>query len=124
LRKILIVDDDELFLESILRMFHLVGEDWVVTTAANGCEALMKVASLEFGAVVIDLMMPEKEGLETILALKVLRPELPVIAISGGSRLGGDCLPVAKAFGARYVLRKPFEFEVLLQRLTEIVGQP
>jgi DNA-binding response OmpR family regulator len=117
MKPILIVDDDELLLESLLRTFIASGEDWDVRTAANGRQALAIAAKMDAGIIVTDLMMPEKEGLETILELRKTRPDLPVIAMSGGSSRYGDHLQEAQLFGARYILRKPFEFEELVKCL-------
>jgi DNA-binding response OmpR family regulator len=116
MKPILIVDDDELLLESLLRTFRASGEGWDVRTAANGRQAIAMAAEMPSGIIVTDLMMPEMEGLETIMELRRTRPDLPVIAMSGGGRYG-DHLREAQLFGARYVLRKPFTFEELVRCL-------
>lgn len=116
MKPVLIVDDDELLLSSFLRMFAASGEAWDVRTAANGRQALAMAAQMHAGTVVTDLMMPEMDGLETIIKLRKLRPHLSMIAMSGGNRYG-DQLQEARLLGANYVLRKPFTFEELVQCL-------
>jgi len=62
--------------------------------------------------------MPEKEGIETILALRAMWPEGPIIAVSGGGRIqSADFLKMARALGASAVLAKPFEPQDLLSRI-------
>ena len=72
--------------------------------------------------VITDLVMPEQEGLETLQRLRVERPELPVIAISGA--FGGSFLKSARLFGATAALPKPIDPEELLRAVREaLTGQ-
>jgi two-component system chemotaxis response regulator CheY len=66
--------------------------------------------------VVTDLLMPEKDGIETILELRKRNATLPVLAISGGGSIGhrGDLLRMAQELGATATLSKPFTREELL----------
>ncbi len=77
---ILVVDDDPQVLEVVGEMLRLEGYD--VATAADGREAVAKFRSQAFDLVITDLIMPEKEGLETIAEMKSLRKAVPVIAMS------------------------------------------
>ena|SRR5258708_23847389 len=110
---ILVIDDDEAVRYSIRRIMQ--GEGFAVAVAANGREAL-ELLDRAFPALVItDLIMPEMEGLETITELRKRRPELPIIAISGGGRvIRPGYLDFAKKLGASDVLAKPFEPEDLV----------
>ncbi len=64
--------------------------------------------------------MPEKEGIETIIALHRADPDLPIIAISGGGSSGGtDFLCMAEKLGARHTLLKPFRGDQLLGAVSE-----
>src|SRR5690606_2061828 len=86
-------------------------------TAVHGDEALALLRERRADIVVIDLFMPERDGLETIDALRREFPGIGVIAISGDRQTSGGTsqyLAVAKVAGADHTLRKPFTAEALL----------
>lgn len=73
--------------------------------------------------VVTDMVMPEMDGVELILILRKTHPRLPVIAMSGGGRLGpDDYLKIARAGGAARILAKPFEIDQLLWMVRELIS--
>ena len=77
--------------------------------AANGDQALAQLKQRRFAAVVIDIIMPEREGIETILEMRKHWPETFIIAMSGGGRIGPeDFLKLALMVGADRTLKKPF----------------
>lgn len=87
-----------------------------VVEAREGDEGIRLCKAGRFDVVITDLIMPGKEGLETIRELKAWKRDIRIIAMSGGGRLDTrDYLPIAKAFGAVRLLEKPFT-EVDLQR--------
>lgn len=109
-KNILVVDDDpqlRLALSHVLRrMGHCVDQ------AENGHRALQSIAAHRTGydLVVMDIIMPDKEGIETILELRKTRPQMKIIAMSGGGRLYDyDPLKLATDCGANFVIAKPFE---------------
>ena len=111
--RILVIDDDA----TIRRMLHtlLEREGHEILEASNGKEALRlhRVSPVEL--VITDILMPEMDGLELILALRRQAPDLRVIAMSGG----GDSkqhqvLDVAEPFGAFATVRKPFKLDEML----------
>ena len=115
-RTILVIDDDEAVRYAIQRVAR--GEGFAVVLAANGEEGLGLLESVSPALVITDLIMPEKEGLETIRELRKRRPDLPIIAISGGGRLvGRDFLDLARKLGAQEALAKPFEPEQLVEAM-------
>jgi CheY-like chemotaxis protein len=80
-----------------------------VQSANDGDAALERLEQDGFDLVVTDIIMPGKEGIELILELRRLRPELPIIAMSGGHIAGGhDILDAAQRLGAVHALAKPF----------------
>ena len=106
--KILLIDDDE-----YIRMWtsiHLDKAGHQTTTAAD-CDPGINLASkIKFDLVITDIIMPDKEGLETIIELKKGNPDLPIIAMSGGCHISSDdILELALSLGANAVLRKPFD---------------
>lgn len=105
--RVLIIDDDELVLETMELALAGAGHD--VQSARDGAEALKIALAMRPDLVVTDIVMPQREGLETIRALRRDQPEVRIIAVSGGgSSSKGDYLEVARKFGADRVLRKPF----------------
>ena len=119
-----LVDDDEA-VRSVLRR-GLVRAGYEVREAGEGGAALKLLASAPADLVITDLVMPEMEGIEFILALRKTHPKLPVIAISGGGRAVGpdSYLKIARGCGAVKVLVKPFATEQLLATLQELLGPP
>ena len=74
-------------------------------------------------AVITDLIMPKTEGIEMIFGIRRERPNVPIIAISGGGRYGNsDLLPLAQSVGADAVVAKPFEADDLLEPLRRLCG--
>jgi DNA-binding NtrC family response regulator len=104
---ILLVDDHPEFLSVQQALLERAGH--TVVTAANGTKALAAVDSGNVDLVITDIIMPDKEGLETIIELRRRRPLLKVIAMSGGGRVGAwSYLELAEKLGAIRTLEKPF----------------
>jgi CheY-like chemotaxis protein len=117
-RKILVVDDDAAIRQS-LRMI-LEGEGFMVLGAPDGRKALETVRSQQVDLVITDILMPEREGLETIRALRRDHGQVPIIAISGAPHL--EYLDAAEQFGARRTFRKPFEVAAFVRAVHEVIG--
>ena len=114
--KILVIDDDNLVLYTLTRILERNG--YQVVTATDGRRAMAIFRDERPDVVITDIVMPEQEGIETILKIRCERPEVKIIAISGGARTHNlDYLGMAEAFGADDVISKPFEAEELLSRL-------
>lgn len=106
--RVLIVDDDPAILTSLCAAFDRLGVR--PETAANGDQAIKSLTCVMPDLMITDIIMPEREGLETIMAARARSaPGLKIIAMSGGGRLdGGAILGFALGLGADAVLRKPF----------------
>jgi len=119
--KILIIDDEEqvrLYLRRIL-----TAEGHEVIEAPDGKVSLRLYHEEPADLAIIDIFMPEKEGLETISALREDFPDAKIIAISGGGRAGKlDFLRAATAFGALRTLHKPFTRQQMLDVVQEVLG--
>ncbi len=112
--RILVVDDEELARFTIRDI--LEASDHKIEEAANGEEGLSMLRDQSFDLVITDIIMPEKEGVETIIELKKDHPNLKIIAISGGGRTRNmDFLQLAKKYGADRILAKPFTEEALVE---------
>ena len=115
--RILVIDDEpgvQLFLEQVLSN---VG--YYVTLAANGRHALAQVRSREFDAVIIDLSLPDQDGMEVMRQIRSEFPRLPILAFSG--YMVGDMPAKAKAAGATDALRKPVSPEALLLQVYGLI---
>ncbi|CCQ72428.1 response regulator [Magnetospira sp. QH-2] len=117
---ILVIDDEELARFTIQEI--LESEGHVVLEAANGEEGLAVFRDNKVDLVITDIIMPRKEGIETISELKADAPNLPVIAISGGGRTRNlDFLELSKEYGATSVVVKPFTDEDLMAVVNELL---
>jgi DNA-binding NtrC family response regulator len=111
--KVLIVDDEEEFSKTLAERLRLKG--FKVEIAANGKEALKKVEESTFDAVILDMIMPEMSGLETLKKLKVKKPEYQVILLTGHASVK-DGIESMK-YGAVDFLEKPADFDSLLEKI-------
>lgn len=120
MQRILVIDDDHHILLMIKKMLERAG--YKVELASNGNEGLELFNSVPLDLVICDIIMPEKEGLETIREMRRLNPELKIIAMSGGGRVSSDnYLNNAKAFGAARVLGKPFSQKLMISAVKDLL---
>lgn len=105
---ILVIDDDEIVNGLLLQMLSEAGyETYGVNDGSCGLKML---DTLPIDLVVTDIVMPEKEGLETIRAIRKDNKNIPIIAISGGGKIRPEnYLKIALQFGADYAFQKPFD---------------
>lgn len=124
MKRILVIDDDELMRSMLSQMLGRAGYEIIL--AANGHEGLKQFhAHAPFDLVITDLIMPGKEGIETMMELRHDHPALPIIAISGGGRTTGrDYLPIAAQLGARRTVAKPFTRQEILEAVQDVLAAP
>lgn len=109
LKKVLVVDDDPIVARSFDRV--LSNKGYAVITAANGEEALKKIAAEEYDVVYTDIRMPGMDGVEVASRIKSSRPWLPVVIVTG---YGSDeNVARAKAAGVSTVLHKPLSPDMI-----------
>lgn len=121
-KKIVVIDDDAQFRMMMVEM--LERKDYEVYAAADGEEGIQLWQSLNPDLVITDIIMPNKEGIETILELKRKNKAVKIIAISGGGRTNAqDNLRSAKLLGASLTLAKPFESAELLAAVKQLIGE-
>jgi DNA-binding response OmpR family regulator len=118
---ILIVEDDE-DLREMLKI-SLVKRKYTVLEASDGKEAILHFKPAITDLVVTDLIMPDEDGLKVIMKLKEIKPEIKIVAISGGGKAGpGNYLNVARALGADEVLPKPFSLKDLISKIDSLLS--
>ena len=123
MKRILLVEDDDAIRRSL--EIVLAKSGFIAVEAANGREALAAYQPGQIDAVVLDLIMPDVEGLETLRALRRISPDVRVLAISGGGRMASpDYLDMALQFGAQEALAKPFTSETFIGALNRVLALP
>ena len=114
---VLVADDHPVFREAALQILEEAGH--TVRTAADGPEALRKLAGGWFDVLLTDVLMPGMDGIELISEVRRQHPGVQIIAMSGGGNGRGreDFLNIASNSGAGALLEKPFQANELLDRL-------
>jgi CheY-like chemotaxis protein len=117
---VLVIDDDETI--RVLLRTILEREGYRVVDAPDGDKGLRQYQESPTDLVITDLIMPGKEGIETIRDLRKKFPHVKIIAVSGGGRIGPESyLKMAKGVGALRTLSKPFDRMVLLKTVQEVM---
>jgi CheY-like chemotaxis protein len=121
--KVCVIDDDPLMLEHLAET--VTGFGYQVVTAADVDTGLRLVESQGSDVAIVDILMPERDGLTFIMEVRRTRPDLRIVAISGGGRLGaGSLLGMAGGLGADATLVKPFSASELAQALAPAAAAP
>lgn len=117
--RILIVDDEQEFLELMENRLHKRGFE--VTTSPSGESALALLERESFDAMVLDVKMPGIDGIEVLRRVKSMRPELPVILLTGHASIEAAMTGVES--GAVDYLLKPVPINDLIMRLRDIAAR-
>lgn len=120
--RILLIDDDDALRGVIAQNLALAGH--TVIEAADGRQGVNLFHAAPVDLVLTDLVMPGKEGVETIIELHREQPELPIIAMSGGMPRSSMYLEIAAKLGARRALAKPFTPQELLKVIADVLAAP
>jgi len=112
--KILLVDDEKDFVASLAQRLQLRGLD--VKTAFSGEEALDRIQQEAFDVVILDVVMPGKDGIETLKEIKEIGPLLQVIMLTGHATV--ETAIEGMKLGAYDYLMKPTETEVLVEKIS------
>ncbi|MBL7008241.1 MAG: response regulator [Planctomycetes bacterium] len=115
----LVVDDDPEILSTLLAILR--ASHFEPAGASTGRNALALLREQEFDVLLLDVVMPDVDGLEVLRAVRGKKPGLKIIAMSaGGSIQGMDYLRLARDLGADQTLKKPFPAAALLETLREL----
>ncbi len=111
--KILLVDDEKDFLDTMVERMSARG--MVVSTAASAAEAVRMIEQESFDAVVLDLMMPEVDGLEALKTIKAKQPDLQIILLTGYATVEKGI--EAMKLGAMDLVEKPADLKLLTEKI-------
>jgi CheY-like chemotaxis protein len=119
--RILVIDDQAAVLETVRTVLEFLGHTVLATTRAH--DGIAAVQNERFDLLMVDIFMPDMDGIETITTVRQHRPDLPVIVMSGSSVVATtapapDFLAMAtKLGGSIRALRKPFKRAELIAAL-------
>ncbi len=121
MKRILVIDDDTQIREMLREI--LEREGYEIEDAENGKDALAIQQARPCDLIITDLIMPEQDGVETIMEFTQRDPAVKIIAISGGGRIGPrDYLEMAEALGAKKTFYKPFKRQEILAAVSELLN--
>src|SRR3984957_2648566 len=107
MNSVLVIDDDPVIRSVVRRVLEKQGFE--VSTAGDGQSGLSRFAELNPDLVMVDIVMPGKEGMATILELREAHPDARILAMTGGGNFtAGDVLRIAELLGADNSIEKPF----------------
>jgi CheY-like chemotaxis protein len=120
--QILVIDDDPVLRRVVTLALEAAGHS--VLRCENGRKAVAYLEHDHADLLITDIVMPEMDGVETLRAARLLDPNLPILAISGGGSFDPkDYLGIAQAFGATAVLPKPFRPAELVELATKLLAE-
>ena len=100
----------------------LTNAGYRVVTAIDGADASTMLSSIPVDAIVTDLIMPKKDGLQLLMELRKTYPSVRVVVMTGGGHISSEeYLKYARAFGAHAILPKPFTHDQLLDAMAKIL---
>jgi len=104
---VLVIDDDPAICLVVQQVLQRRGFE--VSTAGDGQSGLQRFAELNPDLVIVDILMPGKEGIATILEMREAQPDARILAMTGGgSFAANEVLRIAELVGADNSLKKPF----------------
>jgi CheY-like chemotaxis protein len=114
---ILVIDDDREVRSTIAAMLKREGHE--VTQALDGMEGIRFFLAHPADLIITDILMPNQDGMETLLQLHTDFPDVPVIVISGDA---AQHLDLARQFGAVAIISKPFKYQDLIGAVTDALA--
>jgi len=121
MKRILIIDDDLAIQQMVKRLVEKAGYE--ADLASNGEEGMDMIDEGSFNLVITDIIMPRKEGIEIITAIRKDYPQIKIIAMSGGGRFTPEgYLRSAKILGADRIFTKPFNHREMMTAIDELLA--
>jgi CheY-like chemotaxis protein len=119
--RILVADDNADARDALALILRAAGHE--IVEAVDGDEVVALYRSDPFDLLVLDLLMPKRDGFDTLRVLKAEYPALRALVISGAWRVGGrDALAYARELGAAVTLLKPAEPNLVLRAVDELLA--
>ncbi|MBN2145559.1 MAG: response regulator [Candidatus Aureabacteria bacterium] len=115
--KILIVDDEESIRRLLSQFLIEMGNE--CDTAINGQMGFIKVVESHYDFILMDIRMPNMNGIECIKAIRQVDPDIPILIITAFS--SEEEVKTGLENGANGIIRKPFDFKELIRLMTEIL---
>jgi CheY-like chemotaxis protein len=117
----LLVDDEDLLREGVREILEM--SDYTVIEARDGEEALSQFAVNNVDMVISDVVMPNMDGVDLVSRLRESFPDIPILTISGGSRVVSARFGLDSALmsGANASLTKPFTAKQLIEKVKELL---
>ncbi|MEJ5228350.1 response regulator [Thermodesulfovibrio sp.] len=112
---VLLVDDEEQFLKVVSQRLGMRGLK--LETATSGDEAIKKVDQRSFDAIILDLVMPGKSGIDVLKEIKKKHPDLQIIILTGHGSVEAGVEAIKE--GAIDFMQKPVDFDKLLEKIAE-----
>ena len=124
--RILVIDDEESIRTALRRALELDSHEVILAEDGEEGERLFRENPVDL--VIVDIIMPKKEGVEVIKDLSADYPDIKIIAMSGGARMAeGDdlefLLEVTKSHGASRTFMKPFDLTEMIEAVQELLGE-
>lgn len=120
--KVLIVEDNRAVRESTRLVLEGAGHEVLEAVSGLGIEETVDTRKPDL--VLTDMLMPDRDGVETVLSLRRRYPGLRIIAMSGGGPRGDLDLGVARKLGVSATLAKPYEPEALIKLIASVAAGP
>ena len=117
--RVLVIDDDQIVRILLTAMLETGG--YAVDIAPDGRQALGIIEKAPPDVVITDLVMPQMEGMEIIMTIQSIAPEIPIVAMTGVSGGNLKYLQAARRLGAAEILAKPVQREELFAALERIL---
>ena len=117
--KVLLIDDEQDFMDVLAERMR--GRGMQVSTTTSPIEALDKAGEENFDAIILDLMMPEMDGLEALTRLREKNPDLQIILLTGHATVEKGI--EAMKLGALDFLEKPIDIQALNAKIKEAKAQ-
>jgi DNA-binding NtrC family response regulator len=117
--KVLIIDDDEKLLKILSE--SLEKEEFIVSTATTAGEGLERFKEIDFDVVLVDLVLPDMDGIELLKTIRNIDSDFPVIMITGHASI--DLAVKAMRMGAFYFIEKPASTKAILEILKRAIEQ-
>jgi len=116
--KILIIDDDE---ELLQLLKENLGNDFIISTATNADDGLKQFKAVDFGAALVDVVLPDRNGIDVLKEMRNMDSNFPIVVITGHASI--DLAVRAMKIGAFYFVEKPISPKALKEILKRAIEQ-